>query len=750
MKKKICIILALLVTFLSFSDFTQQLSGKSYANAEEVTNSSSAFLKTVNLGFTPTDTVLDPVRPIEYMTDLKGKKVYSVNYETGEIKSIQFSLPTERLAFANDEIYVTLLKMDHQYWTESKLSGAIGIIDSGTFTIKDQFDIDTDPFDIEADSDNIYVSPGSNQWQDTNVYSIKTKTKAASVSQTYFKSYIVLQPGTQRFYLTDAEGSSVTITEYQLSNGEISKLYHLRDYDIEDITLNKNMRISPDGKYLFNGSGVILKCGDSQSNDITYVNKLDSSFSDVAFDLKDNLVFTSTAISSSSPVSSTNSEISVYDYNTFSRIGNLHNDGEVNSLYYKDGKLIIVDKMADGTFQLKTTDLSSNKSNLEVYNPSGDNGMILTSGYIPVCLNKCGLLQNPSITLKDSSGKDYYNKCGIFKDVLYVFYKDVPFNTKVTLTVKGGSLSDYSRNVLNTDYSQDYTTPAEYTRLSGNNRYGTCAGISKFGWDKSDYIVVARGDDFPDALCATPLAAKYAAPILLTLPNKLDSNIDSEINRLKPKKAFIIGGTGAISTEVENAIRGKGIDIQRISGATRYETSVEIAKYLGNRGTAFVVTGNNYPDALSIASYAAKEYYPILLTQYSQLPSGVSNYIKSTGINKAYVIGGSGVVSDSVVASLPLGERVAGDNRYQTNISVFAKFDLDFTNAFIATGNDYADALSGSSLAGLMGSPIILVDPNMDSDAIYTLNSIKGYIKTKVILGGSGAVPQSIVDKIFK
>ncbi|MFP3441662.1 cell wall-binding repeat-containing protein, partial [Pantoea sp. SIMBA_133] len=52
-------------------------------------------------------------------------------------------------------------------------------------------------------------------------------------------------------------------------------------------------------------------------------------------------------------------------------------------------------------------------------------------------------------------------------------------------------------------------------RISGKDRYKTAIEVSKAGWEKSDTVVLARGDEYPDALAGAPLAYKYDAPILL-------------------------------------------------------------------------------------------------------------------------------------------------------------------------------------------------------------------------------------------
>ena len=79
MKKISRLLLALIMIFnLSFNN-------NIVVNAESTNN-------TTQLNFTPTQTISDPDKPILYFTDLAGKKVHSINYETGKHKSLSFTL----------------------------------------------------------------------------------------------------------------------------------------------------------------------------------------------------------------------------------------------------------------------------------------------------------------------------------------------------------------------------------------------------------------------------------------------------------------------------------------------------------------------------------------------------------------------------------------------------------------------------------------------------------------------------------
>jgi putative cell wall-binding protein len=287
-------------------------------------------------------------------------------------------------------------------------------------------------------------------------------------------------------------------------------------------------------------------------------------------------------------------------------------------------------------------------------------------------------------------------------------------------------------------------------RLQGADRYETSISISKSGWVTSDDVILASGYDFPDALSAAPLAKQLEAPILL-IGGTLDTAINNELNRLQVKNIFIVGGEGVISKNIEDKLRAKAITITRLSGNDRYETSISIANYITEKyklGTEIVVAyGGGFPDALSIAPIAASKGMPIILSSKNELPSSVKKYITDNKVTKAFVIGGTGVVSDKVMQALPLAERVWGDDRYKTNVAVLNRFvvDLNFDNVYIATGSGFPDALSGSALASKTSSPIILMGKTVSiSIADYMILKLPSINKLWV-LGGEGVVPQSIL-----
>lgn len=287
------------------------------------------------------------------------------------------------------------------------------------------------------------------------------------------------------------------------------------------------------------------------------------------------------------------------------------------------------------------------------------------------------------------------------------------------------------------------------SRLSGSNRYATSLAISQKGWTHASNVIITTGLNFPDALSASALSKSKDAPIILTAPDSLSQASIDELKRLGTTNAFLIGGTGVISTSVETQLKGLSISITRIAGANRYDTSLKIAEEIGLNNGIVVATGADFPDALSIASIASIKSIPILLSPKARLDDNMEAFIKGKTIPASYIVGGTGVLSSAIDSSVPNSKRLSGTDRFGTNLSINNQFtsDLNFDTVYLATGRDFPDALSGSALAAKNNAPIILT--NKDSISTDTLNFMKSKgVKHVVILGGTGVVSQDVESQI--
>jgi cell wall-associated protease len=293
--------------------------------------------------------------------------------------------------------------------------------------------------------------------------------------------------------------------------------------------------------------------------------------------------------------------------------------------------------------------------------------------------------------------------------------------------------------------------PEKY-RIFGTNRYETSVRISHEGWDTSDVAIIATGTDFPDALSATPLAYKYDAPLLLV--RDVLGSAERDLTRLGVKQVYIVGGKNAVGEIIEKQLNHLGIKFTRISGIDRYETSVKVADLVGNNGAATLASGQNFPDALSIAPIAAQLELPILLTKKDSVPATVQNYLENNDLAFNIVIGGNAVISESSVAKLNIHyDRIDGANRYETNSNVIAYFAevLDFSTPFLATGTLFPDALSASSLAAAYNNPMVLVDPKKNRTTTKeTIQQYKEFAEGYYVIGGPTALPDSAVDWLIK
>ena len=286
-------------------------------------------------------------------------------------------------------------------------------------------------------------------------------------------------------------------------------------------------------------------------------------------------------------------------------------------------------------------------------------------------------------------------------------------------------------------------------RIQGKDRYETSAKICEMGWKNgSDYLVITSGEDFPDDISAAPLAASLGAPIMINNKNILNINTKNEIIRLKPRNIYIIGGYGAIAKSVEDEIRDMGYNTTRIGGANRYETSLMVAKCLGNPESVFVARGDNFADALSAAAVASINKVPILLSPNNALPDDEKEYISQKKIGKSYLIGGSAVMSDNILRALPNCTRIAGKNGYETNIEVLNNFydKFNLSKVFVPTGENFPDAICSTALAGINSSPIVLASKVRDKSTTDFLGSTRMFIKEIDAIGGNTVVTDASID----
>lgn len=333
----------------------------------------------------------------------------------------------------------------------------------------------------------------------------------------------------------------------------------------------------------------------------------------------------------------------------------------------------------------------------------------------------------------------------------------------VTVTYKEGT-GIYG----NASWGGDNAPLAVAERLYGEDRYDTAIQVAEelrenLSGKRFKAVVVADGRDFADALSGTALADVVNAPILLVNP----AHEDEVVNYIKANmdysgKVYILGGETAVSADFETAV--ERFDEIRLGGANRYVTNIAILKQIADLDETrmddiAVCAGMNYPDALSVSATGM----PVLLVGRA-LTAEQDEYLKSiNSINdKYYLIGGTTALSadieselksldyvDSITATGDEADviRIAGGDRYTTNKAVVEKFFAGNEKAaYIASGDEFADALTGGALAAINDKPLLLVNEYNTVEAGKIVNG-NGYAMT--VIGGTGAVSAKAVQDVY-
>ncbi|MFZ3373317.1 MAG: cell wall-binding repeat-containing protein, partial [Desulfitobacteriaceae bacterium] len=267
--------------------------------------------------------------------------------------------------------------------------------------------------------------------------------------------------------------------------------------------------------------------------------------------------------------------------------------------------------------------------------------------------------------------------------------------------------------------------------------------VAKKGWTSAQNLILTRDDIVADSMVAVPLAKKLEAPILMTPTNLLSPVVLAEIRSLGVQNVYIIGGIGAVSTEVENSLKQAGLKIIRLAGVDRYDTAAQVAASLGASHTVYLAYGYGEPDALAASPFAAKQGIPILLTETNVLPAVTQQALQNMGATDIKILGGTGIISLELENSLKQQYQVArygGTDRFATEQIIFQNLintqtpqaPLYFTSAQVdesATAKPFGDALVAGALAAKNNGFVVTLPPNDLPSVIYNfLIYNKGYI----------------------
>lgn len=229
-------------------------------------------------------------------------------------------------------------------------------------------------------------------------------------------------------------------------------------------------------------------------------------------------------------------------------------------------------------------------------------------------------------------------------------------------------------------------------------------------------------------------------------------------NNIEPGTATLtIEGRGNYKgTATGNFNITREVGTNRISGETRFDTMASLCEKGGWNagGTVILAYAANYPDALAAAALAGDKDSPILLTDGDHLTDQTKHQIERLSPTEIIIIGGPAAINDSVLSNAQSAapkailRRIWGQTRYETSLNIMGELSGNSDTVVIATGVNFADALSISPYSYAAASPIVLSDPNsgLSNEALAAISN-GGYSKA-VIVGGVNAVPEAILPKL--
>jgi putative cell wall-binding protein len=203
--------------------------------------------------------------------------------------------------------------------------------------------------------------------------------------------------------------------------------------------------------------------------------------------------------------------------------------------------------------------------------------------------------------------------------------------------------------------------------------------------DAGGTVVLARDDDFADALAGAPLTAD--GMLLLTPGAALDPAVRAEIDRVLPPGAlvYLLGGTAVLSAAVEQELVDAGYETRRLAGPTRIETAVAVAGEVLARRTPGLpaptvvlarATGTPddetaaWADSITAGAWAARTRSPVLLTPSDALHPATAEAIEDAEPDRTVLVGGEAALSREVEQAVPDPVRVAGTDRAATAVAV--------------------------------------------------------------------------------
>ncbi|MFJ5964397.1 SpoIID/LytB domain-containing protein [Bacillus sp. NPDC093026] len=198
-------------------------------------------------------------------------------------------------------------------------------------------------------------------------------------------------------------------------------------------------------------------------------------------------------------------------------------------------------------------------------------------------------------------------------------------------------------------------------RISGKDKFEISQKIAKEMGNYKQAVVVG-GNSFMNGIAIASYASRKGYPILLT---KKDSIPSYKL----PSKVIIIGSTKSTGQKVENQLK-KTSQVTRISGANRYELSVNIIKKLNiNADKVYLAKASSFIYAMPLSQLAAKSNSTVVYVKPDSITASLKSLLKEKGTYAYHLAGSTSAIQDSLKKSLAKQVYLKKNQNYQLNIA---------------------------------------------------------------------------------
>ena len=292
--------------------------------------------------------------------------------------------------------------------------------------------------------------------------------------------------------------------------------------------------------------------------------------------------------------------------------------------------------------------------------------------------------------------------------------------TVLTVSIAGGAPGQ-------TPFPDD--TLAVVKEEAGISNVDVAVALSGATFADAGTVVVSRDDAFADAL-ASGVMQRERPLLLVPREGPLPPQVRSELQRLAPSSAVVLGGTAAVSAQVEAELQDLGLSTERRAGGSRIETAIAVAaaeapaaetailaRAFGADGTSDPSQG--FADTLAGGGMAARTGWPILLTQTEALSPATRDYLEASQVRRVEILGGTAAIGTAVEEELrAMGittERLAGATRADTAVAIADKLgssSADDVDRVVLVQGQTPDAWAGGFAAAAhsaaFDAPIVL------------------------------------------